>query len=171
MFKTPQRMAQKGNPAYALVVHLRTGEKLQHPDGFSWMKYLYLIFIVVLLSFLITTKVLSDTETFIPPPLIASTTPVYTDEFIRIGGCESTGKPYGAWEYHAKNKYSSASGVFEFINSSWYQYGRQLWGQDFYEKNIWTEDNVELAWYVYQKYGTKDWDSSKSCWQIKTPRG
>lgn len=67
---------------------------------------------------------------------------------------------------HAKNPYSSASGQYQFINSSWYKYGKELWGEKFYEKNIWTSDNAELAWYVYNKYGTSDWSSSSGCWSV-----
>ena len=70
--------------------------------------------------------------------------------------CESN------FDLHAKNKYSSASGEFQFINGSWFHYGKELWGEEFYEKNIWSSDNRELAWYVYTKYGTSDWNSSKS---------
>jgi hypothetical protein len=79
--------------------------------------------------------------------------------FERIAYCESHG------DLHAKNPYSSASGEFQWINSSWYRYGKELWGSEFYNKNIWSKDNRELAWYVYKKYGTRDWDASKSCWQ------
>lgn len=78
--------------------------------------------------------------------------------FEEIGRCESN------HDLHAKNKYSSASGEFQFINSSWYHYGKELWGEDFYTKNIWTTDNRELAWYVFSKYGTSDWNESKWCW-------
>lgn len=78
--------------------------------------------------------------------------------FERIAKCESGGN------LHAKNPNSSASGEFQFIWSSWVHYGKEYWGEKFYEKNIWSSDNRELAWYVYKKYGTHDWDSSKNCW-------
>ncbi len=84
----------------------------------------------------------------------------YTSEFNRIGSCESNG------DLHAKNKGSSASGEFQFLNATWFHYGKELWGEAFYSKNIWSSDNRELAWYVYNKYGTHDWDASKTCWDI-----
>lgn len=127
---------------------------------------LYKIFLFVCLLILLLLgfqKVLAD-DTQISPKIPIIVQVKYTEEFNRIGGCESVGNPYGKWDYHAKNKHSSASGVFEWINSSWYHYGLELWGEDFYTKNIWTKDNVDLAWYVYEKYGTKDWLSSKDCW-------
>lgn len=80
------------------------------------------------------------------------------ETFEAISRCESNGV------LTAKNKRSSASGEFQFIWGSWYHYGLEYWGDEFYEKNIWSEDNRELAWYVYKKYGTKPWESSKPCW-------
>ncbi len=98
----------------------------------------------------------------IPTPAIASTTPVVESLpsiMERVAWCESHNNP------QAKNKYSSASGRFQFIWGTWYSYGLQLWGEDFYQKNIWDyDDNTELALYVYKKNGTKDWNASKSCW-------
>ncbi len=89
--------------------------------------------------------------------------------FKRIGSCESTGTPNGEWNPHAKNKHSSASGTFQWISDSWYKYGLEYWGEDFYSKNIWSDDNVELARYIFNKYGTKDWLASKSCWSRVVP--
>lgn len=127
------------------------------------MKYLLIIIIVLLLSFLITTNVHSDTQqlaTTSAPEVPKLTQVEYTHEFEEIGRCESN------HELHAKSRTSSASGEYQFINASWYHYGKELWGQDFYEKNIWSTDNRELAWYVYKKYGTGDWNASKSCWGV-----
>ncbi len=134
------------------------------------MKQFILIVIVLIALFLINYSiVIAQADPIVIP--IATSTPAlpWKDDklFNAIGGCESVGNPFGKWDYHAKNKTSSASGVFQFINGSWYHYGREFWGEEFYEKNIWTKDNVELAWYVYKKYGTRDWSESKSCWQQK----
>lgn len=93
---------------------------------------------------------------------IAQTTTADNNTFNRIALCESGG------DMHAKSPYSSASGEFQFIWSSWNHYGKELWGYEFYEKNIWSNDNRELAWYVFTKYGTKDWSESKSCWSKQT---
>ena len=80
--------------------------------------------------------------------------------FERIALCESGNNP------HAKNPYSSASGRFQFLHGTWYHYGLEFWGEDFYSKNIWDYDNnTELAWYVFNKYGSRDWNASKSCWK------
>lgn len=84
--------------------------------------------------------------------------------FNAIGRCESWNAKLGANDLKAKNPTSSASGEFQIINSTWYEEGLKYWGQDFYKKNIWTTDNRELAWYIYQKRGTRDWNASKACW-------
>ena len=85
--------------------------------------------------------------------------------FEAIAHCESYDAELGKNNLHAKNPTSSASGEFQFINGSWYYYGLELWGEDFYTKNIWSNDNRELADYVYKKYGTRDWEASRHCWE------
>lgn len=115
---------------------------------------LYLIFGFVLLI-LVGSKVTA--ENTMPPqaPKLSKVDSL----FERIGKCESGNNP------RAKNRTSSASGRFQFIYSSWYHYGLELWGDEFYEKSVWSyKDNTELAWYVYQKNGTSDWLESKKCW-------
>lgn len=109
------------------------------------------VFIIIFLS-LHKSLAKADTIPYQTPKI------EYSNEFNRIGLCESNA------DLHAKNPYSTASGEFQFIWSSWNHYGKELWGSKFYEKNIWSTDNRELAWYVYSKYGTRDWLSSKSCW-------
>lgn len=80
------------------------------------------------------------------------------DEFWAIGQCES------GHNLKAKNKNSSASGEYQFIKGSWKHYGLELWGDDFYDKDVFSEDNKELARYVYDKYGNKPWLESRPCW-------
>src|SRR5581483_8973128 len=96
-------------------------------------------------------------------PIVATSTPVViqTDPiFERIALCESKNNP------HIKNPYSSASGRFQFLWGTWNHYGKEFWGEDFYEKNIFNyKDNTDLAWYVYKKYGTGDWNASAYCWK------
>lgn len=75
-----------------------------------------------------------------------------------IGRCES------GHNLKAKNPNSSAKGEYQFIKSSWKHYGLELWGEDWINKDIFSKDNEELAIYVFNKYGTKDWLESKSCW-------
>ncbi len=77
----------------------------------------------------------------------------------KIAACESKNNP------RAKNKASSASGKFQIIYGTWYEEGLKLWGEDFYNKNVWnSKDNTDLAVYLYKKYNTSPWNSSKSCW-------
>lgn len=67
----------------------------------------------------------------------------------------------------AKNPKSTAKGRFQFLNSSWNYYGKQLWGEELKNKNVLDyDDNTELAWYVFQKNGTSDWLESKPCWSV-----
>lgn len=75
-----------------------------------------------------------------------------------IGRCES------GHSLTAKNPGSTAKGEYQFVKSSWRHYGLELWGEDWIKKDIFSKDNEELAMYVYNKYGTKDWNESKSCW-------
>ena len=88
-------------------------------------------------------------------------------EFERIARCESYDAKLGRNDLQAKNPKSSAKGEFQFIKSTWKHYAMELWGKDWVNKDILSEDNRELAWYVYMKYGTKDWEAdpkSKACW-------
>lgn len=99
----------------------------------------------------------------VPTPVQATTTQPLPPVLERIAKCESRNDP------HQKNLNSSASGRFQFIWGTWNTYGKKLWGNEFYTKNIWSyEDNTELALWVYTNYGTKDWDASKKCWQPLT---
>lgn len=92
------------------------------------------------------------------PDIATSTSVTVLDA---IGKCESQNNP------HIKNTSSSASGRFQFLWGTWNHYGHELWGDDFYEKNIFSyKDSTDLASYVIQKYGTSDWNESKSCWSL-----
>lgn len=114
--------------------------------------------VVIVVNLFYYTKL--DADIYIPMEAPKLTQVKTSLEFERIGRCESHNDPL------AKNPYSSASGRFQFLWNTWHHYGLEFWGADFYNKNIWDyADNTELAWYVYQKYGSSDWLSSKSCWQ------
>lgn len=81
------------------------------------------------------------------------------NQFNKIAVCESQNSEM------AKSLVSSASGRFQFIKSTWKQYGLELWGKELYTRNVFNyNDNTELAWYVYETYGTSDWSASQSCW-------
>ncbi len=108
------------------------------------MKYLLLV-----LCFLIPS--LSFAQKY---PTVAS-----VNLFNKIATCESGYNPI------AKNPYSTASGIFQFLDGTWKRYGEELWSDDYYTKNKLNEnDSIELGWYVFTKYGTNDWLASKSCW-------
>lgn len=65
----------------------------------------------------------------------------------------------------AENKSSTATGCFQWIIGSWRLYGKELWKEEFYGKNVYNpSDNVELAAYVISKYGTDDWNASRHSW-------
>lgn len=123
------------------------------------MKFKFtLLCLTVLISIISFHKVIADDK--IPPEARIRLAIESNNLFNRIGSCESRDNP------KAKNKYSTASGRFQFLWGTWNHYGKELWGEEFYEKNIWDyNDNTELAWYVFNKYGTKDWNESKPCWQ------
>lgn len=67
----------------------------------------------------------------------------------------------------AANGTSSARGCFQFIIGTWEEYGRRLWGADFYEKNRYNpEHNVELAsWMIGELGELSHWDASKHNWK------
>ena len=69
----------------------------------------------------------------------------------RIAYCES------GWKETAKNPNSSASGLFQFINSTWKRYGQ---GDVFDPYN-----NINAAIDLYRAEGTRPWDESRNCWK------
>lgn len=86
--------------------------------------------------------------------------------FEKIAECESN------HNLLAKNPYSSASGAYQFIKKSWLYYGKKYWGDNLETKDIFSEDNIELAWWIYTTKGTKDWESdpkSYNCWKGEIP--
>lgn len=68
----------------------------------------------------------------------------------RIATCESN------WRTNAKNPNSSASGVFQFLSSTW-----NKWGQgDVFNPY----DNIRSAVKLFDAEGTTPWLASKKCW-------
>ena len=58
----------------------------------------------------------------------------------------------------ARNPRSTAKGRFQFLDSSWEYYGKQLWGEDFDTKDVFNyADNTELAYWTKEKYGYSAW--------------
>lgn len=65
----------------------------------------------------------------------------------------------------AENSGSTATGCSQYVIGSWRYYGKMLWGDSFYEKNIYNHgDNVELMAWTIANYGTSPWDASKNVW-------
>lgn len=69
----------------------------------------------------------------------------------------------------AANPDSTARGCFQFIIGTWESYGRELWGEKFYEKNRYSPaDNVELAaWMIGELGEISHWDASRHLWSTK----
>lgn len=92
--------------------------------------------------------------------------PVHDPLFEKIADCESKN------DLQAKNPYSTASGEFQFLTRSWKYYGQKLWGEQWVNKDIFSTDNRDLAWYVYTNYGTRDWEADRKsydCWKSAIP--
>lgn len=70
---------------------------------------------------------------------------------IRIARAESSLNPL------AKNRNSTASGLFQVIASTWYHYDCVGDKWDF-------EDNIRCAYKLYQKSGFQPWNASKAVW-------
>lgn len=80
---------------------------------------------------------------------------------LNIAKCESKLNPL------AKNPYSSAEGVYQFLDGTWDHYGKKHWGVMSTRSKLDGADNVELALWVMGNFGTHDWDESKDCWNKK----
>lgn len=75
---------------------------------------------------------------------------------LSIARCESQLNP------HAKNTGSTATGIFQFLHSSWEGYSLLHWG---YIPDV--EDgarNIELGVWVLARDGTTPWVTSRPCW-------
>jgi muramidase (phage lysozyme) len=88
-----------------------------------------------------------------------------------IAACESgTRNPdgtaiIGTHDWTARNPYSSASGAFQFINSTWQDVSTRL--------NVNTKEaalappHVQIAAFrdLHRRKGLTPWNASRSCWQ------
>lgn len=77
----------------------------------------------------------------------------------RIGGCESNGSARAPIDYKAQNPSSTASGGFQFLDSTW----KQFWG---YKKARQAPPRVQnrKAVITYKAEGTTPWLASRPCW-------
>jgi hypothetical protein len=80
----------------------------------------------------------------------------------RIAGCESGSGPYSPGSYTAQNPRSSASGRYQFIDSTW----QSLDAAGDYERAVHAPPAVQdaAALELYRRSGTAPWNESKGCW-------
>lgn len=77
----------------------------------------------------------------------------------RIAWCESRYDP------SVDNLYSSASGLYQFLDGTWAMYAKLHWGTTKGHSVYDYGDNAELGVWVISKYGTGDWVASSGCWK------
>lgn len=81
---------------------------------------------------------------------------VDADTMLRIAKCES------GYNYLAKNSNSTASGVYQFLNSTWLNTRVQM-GVD--KSSVFNaKDNIDTAIWKVKNGGIKAWDASFKCW-------
>lgn len=109
---------------------------------------------------LVHAQVKEAHQEFIPLDFVAQWSPqTASSTFDRIPPCESMGSST------IRNAHSTASGWYQFLDSSWHFYGQQLWGSNWVKHNKLNQtDSTILAAYVYGKNGTADWSESRPCW-------
>jgi len=95
-----------------------------------------------------------------PPPLPAPIPPAVSAGelpaiLVAIRGCESH------HDYTARNPRSSASGAFQFIDSTWRAYGDSRWTRAYLAPRD-AQDAAALR--LYRASGTSPWNASRSCW-------
>lgn len=83
------------------------------------------------------------------------------DTLSEIARCESGGDPT------AQNAVSSASGLYQMIDSTWRAYG----GSTAHARQASVAEQTAVARRLLAAEGTTPWNSSKSCWGGKTARG
>jgi LysM repeat protein len=73
-----------------------------------------------------------------------------------IVSCESGGNP------HAQNASSTASGLYQFLDSSWKAYGGTKFGAR--AKDASAAQQTQIANIAFQKSGLSPWTASRGCW-------
>jgi hypothetical protein len=69
---------------------------------------------------------------------------------------------YGPINPAAKNKYSTATGVFQILIGTWHNY--KCTGD---RTNA--DDNIACARKIYDARGTRDWNASRHAWSNQSP--
>lgn len=79
---------------------------------------------------------------------------------LRVATCES-GDGHGSIDWRARNRYSSASGAFQFLDSTWHAVTHR------HDRAYQAPPRVQLAAF-YQLWdggrGARHWAPSRSCW-------
>lgn len=76
---------------------------------------------------------------------------------LRIAKCES------GLNYLSKNKNSTASGIFQFLNSTWSSTRKQMGVEKSSQFNA--QDNIDTAIWKIKNGGIGAWNESKKCWK------
>lgn len=94
--------------------------------------------------------------------------PVYRDNWgfwgPRIRGCESGSGRSGAGIYTAQNRTSTASGAYQFLDSTWGAY--KGYGK---AREAPPEIQEERAYITFSARGTQPWNASYECWRTEAP--
>lgn len=80
----------------------------------------------------------------------------------RIRGCESGSGPNSPGDYSARNPSSSASGAYQFIDSTWRAYRGGSSAARAYQASRAEQDAAAVR--LYNAEGTSPWNASRSCW-------
>jgi hypothetical protein len=80
---------------------------------------------------------------------------------LKIAFCESTYDP------KVKNSKSSATGLFQFINSTWRDTRYRMNLDPSLDLRLDPVENARTAYFLYQLRGTQPWNASKHCWEAK----
>lgn len=80
------------------------------------------------------------------------------DLVIRIAYCESGYRP------EARNKMSTASGIFQFIASTWVSTRDDMGRDNSLDLRFNAKENIDTALYKLKNGGIRAWAASKHCW-------
>jgi hypothetical protein len=109
----------------------------------------------------------------------ARLTPTVPRVLVAISSCESGNGRYGAFSYSAKNSRSTASGRYQFLNSTWRYVSRsyastwQAHGWESLRQEALAAGSMRSARPAVQdaagivlleREGTRPWNASRSCW-------
>jgi hypothetical protein len=131
------------------------------------LKFMFPILILLAGAAFTAPVALADSAAIVPPTVQnPETMREYVQEYFKdtpilaaIAECESHMRQFGKDGEVIKNPKSTAIGVMQIMSSLHIETAEEL-GLDITT----TEGNLAYAQYLYDKQGTKPWNSSKSCW-------